>query len=473
MGMVLKLFDGLTNALNGIGTGRDARSANVYTSRPLTQPEIASAYSGSGLMRKIVRIPPLDAVREWREFTGLDVEQAAAVFDHEAYHAVRQKVLQVEVLRAMGGGALILGLPGNPSEPPPAKIGKGGLAFIHVVSRWQLTFDQLSNDATKPGYGEPVMWKLNTTGGQQSIHPERVIPFRADTTAALAMPATWGAADAFWGESVVQQVLEAVKDSDSARASFAALMHKARLLRIGIPRLLETVATADGEASIQKRMAIVAMAESIHNATIYDAGDPENGNGGEKIDDATYSFAGAKDIINAYGEFVAAIADIPATRLLGRAPDGMNASGESQQEDWRKKIRAMQTLEIAPCLDRLDRYLLPSAIGSMPENAAFEFNPLDTPDQTAVAARFKTQMEAAEKLRDLGALPEQVFNRGLQSLLVAEGYLPELEKALAELPDDERYGIEPVFEEGGDLDLAGEGGSIGSGSPVTTQGVEP
>lgn len=443
MGVVSYLSDRLTNALTGTGTRRDARMANAYAARILTQLEIAAAYSASGLMRKIVRIPALDMVREWRDWSGLDDDHAAKLWDEEKRLGLRRKVLAVETLRGMGGGALVLGLPGLPKEEAKPG-GAGSLAFVHVVSRWHLTFDKLNDDATSAGYGEPLVWKMQASGGQVDIHPSRVIPFRADSTATLATVAGNGA-DLFWGESVVQQVLEAVQDCDAAHAGFAALVHKARLLRIGIPKLMEIAASASGEAQVMARLAILATAESMHNATIYDAGDGD-GKGGEEITDATYSFAGAKDILAAYGERAAAIADIPATRLLGRAPEGMNASGDSQQRDWEKKIRAMQTLDLAPCLDRLDRYLIPSALGSVPPEASYDFAPLDTESQTDRATRFKTLMEAGEKLGNMAVMPDTALNRGMQSLLVEEAFLPALEDALNELSDEERFGLSASLE---------------------------
>lgn len=462
MGTVLNLFDGLRNALTGQGTSRDARSHAIYQARPLTQHEIAAAYSASGIMRKIVKIPALDVVREWRDWTGLDADQMALLYEQEKQHGLRQKIQQVETLRGMGGGALILGLPGNPEEPAPINPGRGNLAYINVVSRWQLSFRDIQDDARQPGYGEPEMWSMSTRDGTRAIHPTRIIPFRADTSAAMAMPGTWSSYDTFWGESVVQQVLDAVKDSDTARASFASMLHKARTLRIGIPGLYE-MAAAGNDQQVYDRLAILATAESMHNAVIYDSGDVD-GKGGEEISDATYSFAGAKDIMNAYAEFVAAISDIPATRLLGRAPEGMNSSGDSQQADWNKKIRAHQTLDLASCLDRLDRYLVPSALGSTPDTLAYDFAPLDTPDQEKVAARFKVQMEAAEKLQLLGAVPEEAFNRGLQSLMIEEGYLPELEAALGEMSDEERYGILPApgAEESEVIEQSAEEGGSGN-----------
>lgn len=443
--------DTLTNALTGSGTRRDPRMANAYAARILTQHEVAAAYSGSGLMRKIIRIPAEDMVREWRTWGGGDENQLAAMHDAEKRFAIPQKVMQAEILRGLGGGAFIMGLPGEPDQPAPEN---SALAFLHVVSRWHLSYERINLDATQPGYGEPELWTLSTSDGTQRIHPSRVIPFRADTSAAMILP-TAGGQDQFWGESRVQQVLDAVQDSDLARQSFAALIHKARLLRIGIPNLIDLSLQPGGAEAIMARLATMATAESVHNATIFDAGDKDTGKGGEQITDAEYTFAGMKDVLNAYGEWAAAVSDIPATRLLGRAPEGMNASGDSQQKDWNKAVRARQTLELAPLLDRLDPHLI-AAAGAPLGLMSYEFDPLDTPSEKERADIFKTEMEAIEKLQMTGTVPDEALSRGVQSLMIERGYLPELEVALLDMPDDERYGVEQE-EEGGDPESPGGG----------------
>lgn len=464
MGAVLQFVDGLKNAITGTGTSRDPRTRNTYTPTiPLAQEQIAAAFGGSGLMRKIVNIPALDMVREWRDWK-LAADDLALVDAEETRLGLRQKVRQAEVLRGCGGGALILGLPGDPDKPAP-KPAKGSLAFVHVVSRWALSFDRLEDDARLATFGEPVLWRLSTGSGQIPIDPSRVIPFRADTTLGL-IDSGWSGADAFWGESTVQQVLEAVTDNDAARAAFSALLAKARVLRFGIPKLSELASMGDGETKIAKRLEVLALAESIHNAFIFDAGDPETGNGGEKITDAQYSFTGAKDMLDAYGEFVAAISDIPATRLLGRAPEGMNSSGQSQQEDWRKKVRALQTLNLAPCLDRLDRYLVPSAIGKTPDGAWYDFAPLDSPGEKELADIFKTKMDAVNVLAQTATVPEQALARGVQSMLVEDGYLPELEQALADIPEAERYGLAQAPDPAADPQTQGDPGAAQTGDPA-------
>jgi phage-related protein (TIGR01555 family) len=461
-----QMADGLANAVTGLGTNRDPRTAAAYLpGRNLTQQEIHAAYCGSGLIRKIVSIPAFDAIREWRDWRA-DQEQIKALEAEEKRLDLRAKVLMAETARAMGGGALILGLPGDPSQAAPANIGKGKLAFVNVVSRWHLQFTELSDDPTAPGFGEPLMWSMSTRSGRMiKIHPSRVVAFRGDGVAALVDPGIASLDDAFWGVSEVQHVLDAVKDSDTARQSFAALLDKAKRLRIGIPDLMELVDSEKGEATLMKRLAILAQAEGILNATIYDAGDSQEGKGGEKIDDVQYNFAGAKDMLNAFSDFVAAVSDIPATRLLGRAPEGLNSSGDGQQKDWNKKVRAKQTLFVGPRLDVIDSFLIPSALGSRPPEIWSEFAPLEAPDEDKEATRFKTVAEALDAIRSLNAIPEVAFNKAAQNTIVEGGYMPGLEQALAEIPEDERYGLvsDPAAadpeKKGGDQGLsAGTGG---------------
>ncbi|MES2289279.1 MAG: anti-CBASS Acb1 family protein [Pseudomonadota bacterium] len=425
--------DSLTNAITGMGTMRDPRLANIYAMRAYDPMQIAAAYSSSGLMRKIIKIPAEDMVREWRLWKA-NSAQIEKIEAEEKRLQLPQKIRQVEVMRGCGGGALILGLPGQPNTPAPEKVGTGKLAYINVVSRQHLQFSELQDDATQAGFGEPVMWKIQTKSSQIDIHPSRVIPFRGDPPPVLLFSTL---DNAFWGESRVAQVIDAVEDCDSARQSFAALIQKARNTRIGIPNLLATVADTAGEASFQRRMAAFQMAESIFSATVYDKGD---GQIGEEITDAQYNFAGAKDIIMCFAMFASAVSDIPQSRLFGTAPEGMNSSGNSQQRDWNKMVGAKQTLDLSPCLDRIDPYLLGSALGSVDPSIWYQFAPLDQETPAEKATRFNTFMDAVTKVQATATVPDVALTKGVQSWLTDEAMLPALEDALEEIPEDERFG---------------------------------
>lgn len=446
MGVVRNFFDGLSNALTGAGGRGDPRTANRYSFIPLTQQDIENAYRGSGLMRKIIDIPAEDTVREWREWKG-DAKDLSSLWAEEKRLGIPQKVKRAEVLRGLGGGALILGLPGDAAMPANVNaMGQGKLEYIHVVSRYHLTAEgQWVDNPLDPLFGGPRMWMLNTGSGQVRVHPSRVVCFTADEVPGLINAS---AEDVFWGESRVHRVLSAVQDCDTARTAFANLISKASRTRVGIPNLSEQLSAPTGEADLTKRIANFALGESLFNATIYDAGaGKDSGNPGEQIDDVQYTFTGMKDVMEAFGLWAAAISDIPATRLLGRAAEGMNSSGESQQRDWNKQIRARQTLVTGPCLDKLDQFLIPSALGNVDGKIWYEFPPLDLPDEKTVAETFKITMEAAEKLQMTGAIPDVAFNKGLQSTITEAGWMPALEGALSEIPEDERFGGEPDEDE--------------------------
>lgn len=428
-GLARFLSDGLKNVLTGLGMAADSQS--TYAFCPLTPEAIEAFYRGSGIGRKAIDIPAFDAVREWRDWQA-EADQIELLEVEESRLDIRAKVRQAEILRGLGGAALVLGAPGEPAMPINERgVGKGQLAFVHVVSRWQLTLGEMVEDPADPNFGGPKHFTLNTTGKPLRLHPSRVVCFKADP---LPNIIGTGWEDQFWGESRVARLMSAVKNSDTAQSAFVSLVQKARYTRIGIPGLSEQAATTDGEARIMSRIAIMMKMESITNATVY-----EGGENGEKIDDFQVTWTGMPEMMAALDGRVAAVADIPMTRMFGRAAEGMNSSGDSQQRDWNKMVRARQELELRPCMDQLDVALIPSALGSRPEEIWWEWAPLDEPTQAEEATRFKTTMDAVEKVQNTGAIPDIAFAKALQNTLVENGWLPGLDGALAEVPEGERF----------------------------------
>lgn len=429
-------WDGLTNAFTGLGSTADPRIANAYTFCPLDQGQIEAAYRGSGMMRKVVDIPAFDMIREWRGWQA-EADQIELLEAEERRLGLQGKIMLAEILRGLGGGALILGAPGDLELPVTKQLGKGSLKYIHVVNRWQLQAERWIDDPMDPLFGGPEFWTIHTTTGQRRIHPSRVVCFKGD-----AIPNLSGASDEeqFWGESRVQRVLEAVQNADTAQSSFAAMISKARNVIIGIPGLADLVSTTEGETRLRGRISALILGESMFNATLRDAGDGTQG-AGETIDHRQVTWTGIPEIMDAFEQRVAAVADIPMTRLAGRSPAGMNATGNHDMQNWNKMVKARQNLFLQPCLDQIDAVLIPSALGSRPDDVWSQFAPLDTPSEAEEATRFKTTMEAVEKVQNTGAIPDEAFAKGLQNTLIEGGWMPGLEGALEEIPEAERYGI--------------------------------
>lgn len=424
--------DGITEAIQSAATPMH-QFGNAMTR--MFVPQLAyAAYCESGMMQRVIELPASDRVREWRDWQA-DPDKIELLEKEEKRLGLIAKVKAAEILRGIGGGALILVASGNAADPINV-TSTGGLVAINVVHKDQITLVDIDQELSSPTYGLPRAFKIGSE--QTEIHPSRVVCFRGDP---LVVGYGVGLAEAFWGRSRLMRVFKDVQKSDDTQAWFAALVRKAKLLRIGIPGLTDRTSRPGGQEWANRRMSAIGLSESVLNATLYDMGDGQTP--GEKIDDYQVSWAGIPAMMDAFDQRVAAVSGIPFTVLQGRSPGGMNATGDHDRENWNREVQQGQNLELAPCLDQIDAALIPSALGSRPPEIWYKFAPLSTPTEAETADVFNKRMDAVTKLQATGAIPDEAFAKGVQGLMTEEGYLPGLDQALAEIPDDERYGLNP------------------------------
>lgn len=438
---IRNLRDGFVNALTGAGTGRDSRQANRYAFRPLSFDEIDASYRSSWLMRRVVDKPAKEMVREWRDWQA-DKEIIEKIETLERTLDLRNKVKTAEQMRGLGGGGMVLWIDGDQPEAAiePEKVRIDSLRQIHVWHRSRFTLGALVDTWGDPWFGHPSYYEIQLSTGmfnrRMRFHPSRVVAFRGPQTAGIMGPRSID--EEWWGDSVVQVVMDAVMNVDESQNGFAALIKDAKNRRVGIPGLTDITATADGEALMRKRVEAFALGESMYGASFYDAGDGD-GKGGEKIDDRQMAWQGIPDVMGAFLSAAAAAADMPATVLLGKSPDGMNSTGDGDLKIWEQTVKARQDLDLRPCLTQLDAVLIPSALGKVDPDIWFQFAPLSTATEKEEADTFKTTVDAIKVLADTGTVPDEALAKGTQNLLVERGWLPGLDTALAEIPESERY----------------------------------
>lgn len=106
-------------------------------------------------------------------------------------------------------------------------------------------------------------------------------------------------------------------------------------------------------------------------------------------------------------QLVAAIANVPATKLLGTTPKGFNASGEYEAESYHEELESIQTNDMGPLVSRHHLCVIrseASAWGVAPFAVSVEWNPTDTPSAKEEAEIRKLDAERDAALVNAGAI---------------------------------------------------------------------
>ena len=364
-------YDGLLNALTGMGGQHDKHRAAAYGRAHLGDSQLLAAYETSSVGGKIVDIPALDATREWRGWHA-ETESRAKLEAIEKRLGLRGKVKNALISARLYGGAALYASDGLGE----AQAIQGPIHGLRVLPKACLTASkERDEDLSSPRYGDPLWFDMAVSGGKTlKIHPSRLALFHG-----LAQP-SGAQEDLFWGKSVLGPVMDPLKALDAALHNASALFHKAVVDTIKSPGLSEALKRPEGEAAIRKRLETFKIGMSIHNLAVLD--------GEESLDRPAVRFDGQDRMMQEFAQAVAAAADIPMTRLFGRSPSGMNASGQSDLRNYYDRIRAMQELEMAPALINFDRLIVREAVGEAPPTPAYGWRPLwqSTQDEVAETA---------------------------------------------------------------------------------------
>ncbi|ACL61740.1 anti-CBASS protein Acb1 family protein [Methylobacterium nodulans] len=448
------LIDGFKNFLSGIGTAKDKTLGNTHVFLPRTPEEIQAAYRGNWVARKIVDIVPFDMLREWRSWQA-DPKQVEAIEAAEKALSLQTKLLDaLRRARRDGGAALLIGDgAADPSQPlVPERLRRGGIRYVHVLGRYEITPGQIDMHPESPWFGEPVEWTLSgTKSGVQRIHPSRVIRLIGAPLLEVNAQAT----EQGWGDSVLQAVFDAVDQATSSAAYVNAMLPEAKQDIIFVPGLSRQLATAKGTADLTKRFEYAAQMKSMVNMLLLegDGRSPE----GEVYEQKQLSFTGLPDVVRLFLLVASAAADIPATRLLGQSPQGMNATGDSDTRNYYDRCAAEQKVVLTPAIARLDELLIRHALGDRPPEVWYEWRPLYQPTQKEKADAFKTISDAVNVLANAAVIPDEILAKGVKGFVTDSGLLPGIDVAYDE------HGDTPLTEDDPQADQFGPDGQPAEG----------
>ncbi|MEO0870450.1 MAG: DUF1073 domain-containing protein [Pseudomonadota bacterium] len=383
-------------------------------------------YRSDPFARQIIDAPVEDATREWRVWSAEDAGDVTAITDQEerlrlAYHTSRA----MKAAGLYGGAALIMYDAGEDlsrmSQPwtPGTEI-----SALRLAAAPELTPEDANRivlDANDPNFEYPEMWVYSPARGsarlgQFRVHHTRIAFFRRDSMDfANRSNMCW-----WWGDSALRPMLDDITDAKRTRGSIADLVEQAKADTLAITNLAADLSTAEGESKAMRYGMAIKAGRQNNGLAMIDKND--------ELHRDAYQFGGLKDISEHSHALLAAAADIPITRLMGRSPAGQNATGESDLVNYDAALGKLQTELAAPGLAVIDAAMFAAAGRS--EVLASTWN---RPNLTPPGKRIeqdKVRAETFQTLTNAAAMPprvaeavaEQTFGQASALIGVAEAY---------------------------------------------------
>lgn len=411
--------DRLENVVAHLAYGKAKTVSDRFGIKSIDDAELSAMYRCEWLARKVIDIPVADALRPGRNWQA-DNDLIEIIEAQERRHQVWTKVEQALTWGRLYGGAAILVLNGEDPFLPLRQINKGQLRALVAVSRLELTPGQLSRDPEAPNFREPDYYYLNV--GQRDlmqVHWTRVVRFVGAPRPDVSISGDG------WGDSILQVVYDAIHHAALANSGVAELIHEAKVDVIKMRNLESHLSTPNGTALVQNRFALANMLKSINNMLLLGDGD--------EWDRKQTNFSTLPDIVKTFLQIVAGAADIPATRLLGTSPGGLNSTGDSDIRNYYDGLDGWRKKHIKPQLERIDEILWRDAMGSVPADAWWKFAPLWQMTEKEAAEVADKKAETTKKYADLGIFSEEVLFEITTNQLIEDGTYPALEAAIATL----------------------------------------
>lgn len=387
-----RALDAFTNMLARLGAGTpNLLEGTEYTTERMTRDfaTLNALYRESWIVRRIVDVIPADMLKNWITITS-GIEPAV---EKKISLALRRTQLIDKLKRGMQwgrlyGGALGIMLvkhQGNDLTTPLRLdyIMPGDFAGMLIFDRWNgvSPSSELVDDVTDPEYSYPKYYTISdpTNGGMVQIHHSRCIRFPGNL-----LPYWEELSELQWGASVIEPVMDDLKKRDNVSWNIAQLTFMANLRVLKMEDLGQLLASTD--AISQRELYNTIQAQNILMSNmglqIMDSKD--------SMETHQYTFGGLADVYQQFLMDIAGAAEMPVTKLFGRSPAGLNATGESDLQNYYDMIAEKQESYLRPILNKVLPPFIISTLGSMPDDFDFDFDPVAEPSDKERAELAKT-----------------------------------------------------------------------------------
>lgn len=459
-----RALDAFSNVLARLGAGTpNLLEGTEYSLQRMSRDfnTLNALYRESWIVRRIIDVIPADMLKNWITITsGLDpdVEKRLSL-------TLRRTQLIDKLKRGMQWGRLYGGALGvmlvkhqgyDLSQALQLDwIMPGDFAGLLIFDRWNGVnpSSELIEDISDPDYGYPKYYTVTDPagGGSVKIHHSRVIRFTGNT-----LPLWEEIAEMQWGASVVESIFDELRKRDNVSWNIAQLTFMANIRVLKMQDLGQLLAATDNESQAELLRTLEAQNMLLNNMgmQVMDAADG--------LETHQYTFGGLADCYQQFIMDISGAAEIPVTRLFGRSPSGLNATGESDLQNYYDMIAEKQESYLRPILNKVLPPFIISTLGSLPDDFDFEFDPVAEPTDKERADLAKCGTDNVVAAYNAGLISQRTALKELKQQSERTGVWTNITDEDIERASDS---VEPPGEMGGMFGDMGGGeaaGAVGS-----------
>lgn len=406
--------DAFANPLFRLGWG--SQSPLEATEYPLTRMTdnyalLNSLYRDNWVVQNVVGLMVDDMLREWFRVKGsVTPEMQDALERLERDTRLRDRInAGLRWGRLYGGAAGLIMVRGQEDLETPLDLDMvypGSFQGLYILDRWM---GITSTNGLVMEAGEPAPEYYSITDAQGNtvarVHHSHVIRFTG-----RELPEIERIAEMYWGESEVEALYKEVVAHDNVSANMAALTFQANINTMEVKGLEQLFSIGSSQA--QRRFWQVMQAQSVLRSNFGTQVVEE----GTKLTNTQYTFTGLQEVYESMALNLCGASHYPMTKLFGRSPSGMNATGESDLRNYYDYVDSQREAKLRPALQKLLPILAMSAWGYVPDDLDFSFPPLWTPTATETAEIGKAKSETIIAAFQSGLLDASTAQKELKKL---------------------------------------------------------
>ena len=398
----VNVADAFSNPLFHLGFG--SQSPLEATEYPLTRMTdnyalLNSLYRGNWVVQNVIGLMVDDMLREWYTVKGVSPDALTALDNLERRVGLRECLNEgLRWGRLYGGAAGLILIKGQDDLSQPLDLGMvypGSFRGLYILDRWQGVTPNMGLTIER-GKEVPTSYSINDGNGHTvaNVHASRVIRFTGRD-----LPRIERQTEMYWGESELEALYNEVVAHDNVSANMAALTFQANVNTMEVKGMEQLLSMSS--PAVQRRFWQVMQAQ----ATLRSNFGMQLVEQGNKLTNTQYSFAGLRDVYESMCQNLCGASHYPMTKLFGRSPGGLNATGESDSRNYYEYVDSQREAKLRPVIEKLLPIMAMSTWGVVPDDMSIEFPPLWTPTARENAEIGKIKAEAALAAFQANALP--------------------------------------------------------------------